>query len=529
MFKHGRKEQQISIEDRFLNLPQYVLETLQKSWAEDFYNDIFLKINEDRFSLLYSDAYSRPNKPVNILISLLILKELHGLTDEQLMGSLYFDYRYQYALGIGDFEKEKICINTLTNFRKRLVEHEVTTKEDLLKEEVNILSQRLAEIIELDKSMARMDSFMLSSSCKKLTRLELVYKVVQQMVKALYKNNPSYLPDSFQEYLKEEHKNQTLYHVQNNEVGTKLDVQFEHAVKLYRHVVTIAECEEMKEFKLLHRLINEQCFETEEGVVIPIEAKRISPNSLQNPSDPDATYRNKSGKRNVGYAVNLVEVRDKEKRTGLILSHDVQNNLYSDANFGEDFFNHDPLSNEIKTLAADGAYNRQSTVQHAKEKEVEFNLSNMTGRKPSKEKRSVHEFERDENKLITQCPAGQKPIFSKFDSKKEVYNAKFSKSACAICPIKDECPVQKQKKYNTVRFTEKELQSNILRSEMHSERHQELSKFRAGVEGIVSALRRGFAMDNIPIRGLVRSKIWVHTKVLAYNFKSVVKYKANMA
>lgn len=60
MFKHGRKEQQISIEDRFLNLPQYVLETLQKSWAEDLYNDIFLEINEDRFSVLYSDAYSRP-------------------------------------------------------------------------------------------------------------------------------------------------------------------------------------------------------------------------------------------------------------------------------------------------------------------------------------------------------------------------------------------------------------------------------------------------------------------------------------
>lgn len=116
MFKHGRKEQQISIEDQFLNLPQYILETLQKSWAEDFYKNIFLEVNEGRFSVLYSNTYSRPNKPVNILISLLILKELHGLTDEQLLGSLYFDYRYQYALGIEDFEKEKICINTLTNF-----------------------------------------------------------------------------------------------------------------------------------------------------------------------------------------------------------------------------------------------------------------------------------------------------------------------------------------------------------------------------------------------------------------------------
>ncbi|HHW36705.1 MAG TPA: transposase [Bacillales bacterium] len=169
MFKHGKKEQQISLDDRFLRLPQSILESFQKSWAEDFYKNIFLRINEERFSVLFSDTYSRPNKPVNILVSLLILKELHGLTDEQLISSLYFDYRYQYALGIEDFEKEKICINTLTNFRQRLVENEVKTKKDLLKEEVDELSSKLAELINLDKSMARMDSFMLSSSCKKLT------------------------------------------------------------------------------------------------------------------------------------------------------------------------------------------------------------------------------------------------------------------------------------------------------------------------------------------------------------------------
>src|SRR5699024_3023590 len=144
MFKPGRKEQQVSLDDRFLVFPKYILDALQNSWSEDFYKDIFLKVNEDRFSVLYSATYSRPNKPVNILISLLILKELHNLTDEQLISSLYFDYRYQYALGIEDFEKERICINTLTNFRQRLVEYEVKTNIDLLKIEVDELSSQLA-------------------------------------------------------------------------------------------------------------------------------------------------------------------------------------------------------------------------------------------------------------------------------------------------------------------------------------------------------------------------------------------------
>lgn len=71
---------------------------LKKSWAEQFYQNIFLSIDEDPFAVLYSSEYSRPNKPVNILVSLLILKELHGLTDDELMSALYFDYRYQINL-----------------------------------------------------------------------------------------------------------------------------------------------------------------------------------------------------------------------------------------------------------------------------------------------------------------------------------------------------------------------------------------------------------------------------------------------
>lgn len=526
MFKHGRKEQQISLDDRFLNLPKYILDSLQKSWAEDFYKDIFLSLNEDRFSVLYSQNYSRPNSPVNLLVSLLILKELHSLTDEQLIESLYFDYRYQYALGIEDFEKERICINTLTNFRKRLVEHELETKQDLLKQEVDELSNKLADLIELDKSMARMDSFMLSSSCKKLTRLELVYRVVQQLVHTLNKVDSALVPESFQDYLKEGHKNKTLYHIKSKEAGSKLEKQIEDAVNLYRHVSTLSECRDMKEFQFLTRLLQEQCIETEEGCLIPIEAKQLSPDILQNPSDPDATYRNKNGKSHVGYAVNLVEVRDKKKNVGLILSHQVENNLHSDADFGEEFIDQDPLFQEITALSVDGAYYRPSTLQKAKEKETEFNVSNMTGRKPSSEKIAVTQFKRDENNLITECPAGHKPISTKFDADKQVYNAKFSKQICATCPFIDQCPVQQQKKYNTLRFTEGKLQTDMVRGHMKSERHQELSKFRAGIEGIISALRRGFKMDDIPVLGLVRSKIWIHSKILAYNFKAIARYRA---
>ena len=512
-----------------MNLPKSLVENLQKSWAEQFYQNIFLSIQEDRFADLYSNICSRPNKAVNMLVSLLILKELHGLTDDELMGALYFDYRYQYAMGISDFENDTFSINTLTNFRQRLMVYEAKENIDLLKLETEALSNKLADLIALDRSMARMDSFMMSSSCKKLTRLELVFKVVQAMVKALHKLSPDLVPAVFQVYLQEQHQNEVLYHTKNTEAGSKLETQFAQAAELYRYVNQRPDWHQLDEYKRLNRLLNDQCIESEEGDLIPIEAPKIASDSLQNPTDPDATYRNKGGEGHVGFVVNIVEVRDEEKQVGLILSHEMDSNTHSDAEFGQSFVENDPLAKEIDSLSADGAYYRQETIQAAKEKGIEINLSNMTGRKVDKDALPVNGFVQNDQSIITHCPAGHKAVSAKYDSEKKVYTAKFDKTICAVCPFQEQCPMNEQKKYNTVRFTESKLQSDTFRSSMNSDRHKELSRFRAGVEGVVSALRRKFGVDDLPIRGFLRSKIWLNAKIVAYNFKMIIKYQAKLA
>lgn len=47
---------------------------LEEGWVKKFYDEIFSKIDESIFSNAYSEEYSRPNFPINILASLLILK-----------------------------------------------------------------------------------------------------------------------------------------------------------------------------------------------------------------------------------------------------------------------------------------------------------------------------------------------------------------------------------------------------------------------------------------------------------------------
>jgi hypothetical protein len=59
---------------------------------------------------------------------------------------------------------------------------------------------------------------------------------------------------------------------------------------------------------------------------------------------------------------------------------------------------------------------------------------------------------------------------------------------------------------------------------MGTEEHNLLANFRAGVEGLPSVLRRVYRIDQIPIRGLVRSKIWITCKIMAHNVKQVARY-----
>src|SRR4030042_3220074 len=54
------------------------IERLKKSKEYYFYHLVFCKIREKDFEVLFSKEYSRPNAPVNSLVSAIILMTHHG-------------------------------------------------------------------------------------------------------------------------------------------------------------------------------------------------------------------------------------------------------------------------------------------------------------------------------------------------------------------------------------------------------------------------------------------------------------------
>lgn len=513
MFKKNPANKQMSLTDPYHQFPKYIQEALHNSWAEYFFRYIFANINEERFAVLFSNKYSRPNTPVNVLVGLLILKELNQWIDEDMMGALYFDYRAQYALGITDFEKERLCINTVGNFRSRLYEYAEKHGRDLLGEEVDALTEKLIKISEMDTSLARQDSFMISANCKMMGRLELIYTVNLNMVKVLAQEDASLIPESGKHYLEEKDKSAHIYKIKKEEVQSKTEQLLNESLALYEAVPQ--NLHESQAFLNLARLLEEQLDDD-----IPKDAKEISSSSLQNPSEPDATYRKKGTKESTGYVMNAVEARDEEKKMSMIIDHDLQPNIVSDVELGQKALDN---IKGVKTLVNDGSYYSPDTVKKAIEKDIELIFSALNGRGAPEGKIGADQFTIDSNKIV-RCPGGVKPFSAEYNDKRKEFTARFAKEDCASCALKGSCIFKERQKFNLVNFTEKKLVADTCRSLMGTTRHRKLGDFRAGTEGVPSVMRRVYRIDELPVRGQISASIWNHCKVMAYNFRSFYAY-----
>ena len=112
--------QQISLLDSFSGLTTREQKALENSWAKVFADEIFPKIDEERFSVLYSNKASRPNTPVNVIIGALIIKELFDLSNDEMVENLMLDPRYQYVLHTTSFAEHPSTDPCVRHVRTRI-------------------------------------------------------------------------------------------------------------------------------------------------------------------------------------------------------------------------------------------------------------------------------------------------------------------------------------------------------------------------------------------------------------------------
>jgi len=99
-------------------------------------NAINWAVFEDNFKVHYGSTMGAPSKPIRLMVSLLMLKYLGNLSDENLVEQWAENCYYQYFRGMQFFTPGIPCVPTeLVAFRKRIGE---PGAELILKESIRI-------------------------------------------------------------------------------------------------------------------------------------------------------------------------------------------------------------------------------------------------------------------------------------------------------------------------------------------------------------------------------------------------------
>jgi hypothetical protein len=514
---------QISFNDSMLSLTERERKFLDKSWAKPFADNIFPAIKEDDFAVLYSDVASRPNTPVNIIIGSLILKELLGLTDDEVMESLMFDIRFQYALHTTSFKEQPLSDRTLSRFRERCLTYETMTGIDLIKNCITSLSAQIADIMGINIALKRMDSMMVASNIKKLSRLELLYTCVANFVKLLHKNDDD-IPTGMEHYCEADDYNKVIYHTRSMDISEKMEKVLCDASLLVKKYAGLYG--ESSEYQLLVRVIGEQTIEDENGSLVLKDKNDETMDSsiLQNPADSDATYRFKSGKQHRGYVANLTE--DIGENASIISDYDYQANTYSDSQFLKDTIERLGKQEETLTIVADGAYGGEENITMAKDNNINLVTTNFQGKKPE-DIFAEFDFSPDGKKVL-KCAGGQIPATNSYNAKTEQCRITLDKEKCNRCPYKDQCkPKFHKTKTSKVLSWKTTSRAKQLRY-MKTSEFMELAKIRNGIESLPSILRRKYRVDEMPVRGSLKTKLFFGFKVAALNYKKLLDYLSSL-
>jgi len=185
MFKKNESHKQYSLFSVTDSLSDSQRSLMETSIEHSFFVNIFSKINEKDFEVLYSTKKSRPNVPVNQSVGALILKNLYNWTYQQLFMNLNFNLLTRHAIGVQNLGGSVFAEASIFNFQKKVIEYYIQTGKDLLTEVFDSLTSAQLKEFGIKTDIQRGDSFLLGSNIFDYTRLQLLIEVLLRFFRIL--------------------------------------------------------------------------------------------------------------------------------------------------------------------------------------------------------------------------------------------------------------------------------------------------------------------------------------------------------
>ena len=417
----------------------------------------------------------------------------------------------------------------------------------------NQTTDTLAKVFRVDMSKQRLDSVHIRSNMRSLGRIRIFAVTIRTFLVNLKRHHKEFfktIDERFIDRYLTKNASSCFSMVKPSESTKTLEMVSSDLFELVQIFRDSTDIISMSSYKLMERVLKEQCIvtQTDNGKMVTLRRPEDIPSgSLQNPSDPDATY---DGHKGQGYQIQLMETyAEKKKETdkepedksesvpgndsdslpalNLITHIDVQTACESDANALIPAIEAtDERGLAPDDLLADSLYGSDDNCETAKKRGIEVIAPTMGSQKGDTIRFSDFTFS-EKGKVIS-CPEGHAPIGTKH--KKNRHTAAFKINHCSNCPKRDKCPVKAGKKHYYLRYEDKAWRIAMRRVFEKTEEFKDKYRWRAGVEATMSEYDRKTGVKNLRVRGMKAVRLCATLKAVGINiFRATAVWNAKIS
>ena len=493
---------------------------LDEEWPGLFREHLLEELPVDQMLPNFTDGIGRPSKELHTVLGVLLLQQALDLTDKAAIEQLCFNIQWHYALNIPEESDDAKYISEKTLYSMRQIMIDNHLDETMF----DAISDKLAMVFGVDTKDQRIDSVHIKSNMRRLGRIGIFSQTIFKFLVNL-KRQHRILFDAINENIIARYWGKKALAafsiVKPSESDKSLKTVSTDLFDLIEQFKDQPAVCSMHSYKLMQRVLADQCdlgSDTEGKKVTMKKPADIPADSLQNPSDPDATF---SGHKGQGYQVQVMETfsrcedkDEKQKQLNLITHVNVQTACEHDSH---------ALAPAIadtrvrgigpEKVLADTLYGSDTNDRIAQVATVELVAPTHKGRG----KDLLSQFSFDEKGLVTVCPAGQRPDKTSPKTKRSNFSAGFDLQRCLACPLSSQCPVKPGKKKAYLRYSAKRYRLAKRRALEASEAFIDDYRYRAGIEATMSEFDRRTGVKKLRVRGMPAVRFYARMKATGLN------------
>ena len=502
--------------------PTRLYNRLRAGW-QGLFHEVLLKLMPgEQLAERFHPQLGRPTKELYSVAGLIFLKACNNWTMEQAVDAYCFGLDVQYALNVSGGDAE-LSLRSLERYVQLFREM------DLAAEVFDAVTMALIERMELNLSEQRLDSTHVYSNMAMAGRTTLMIQAVKRLLtqvrrhdterydalpaalRARYEANSACAPFGW--------SRSKANADERRRIRQQVAEDMRDVLAFYDGEAPITNKDT---YRQLLRVFEEHCQVIEDTVKV---RPKSDSRALQSLTDLDATYDGHKGR---GYQAQVAQTCCEENSHQLITDVLPQTAADSDsAALPQMVERLEDKQRKPQSLLADTAYGSDDNTQLCAGKDVELVAPAKRRDNENRDTLTTLDFEMDEaTNEVKRCPCGHTPRVAHFNHETGDGFALFPSVLCERCPRLANCLVCTYRKDYRLKYSYRSQRLDRRRRDQQTPQFKTRYRKRAGVEGLMSALKRGYGFGRLRVRGMAAVSMELYLKAAGYNLKQAAKWIA---